>query len=127
MTPRQGLSVAVVGLLIAVLSAGALALADATGQPKPSVERTLLALGGGFALIVMVAGLIVHGHFVSRLFGILVGAVVAFWVGAAFGLVITTGSEEAPAALGALAAIVWLILAGTLWGNVRKIRSNETR
>ena len=80
MTPRQGLSVAVVGLLIAVLSAGALALADATGQPKPSVERTLLALGGGFGLIVMVAGLIIHGHFASRLFGILVGAVVAFWV-----------------------------------------------
>ena len=127
MTPHRGLHVALAGLLIAVLSAGALALADATGQPKPSVQRTSLALSGGFALIVMVAGLIVHGHFVSRLFGILVGAFVAFWVGAAFGLLITTGSEEAPAALGFFAAIGWLIVAGTLWGNVRKIRSNETR
>jgi len=81
----------------------------------------LLALGGGFGLIVMVAGLIIHGHFASRLFGILVGALVAFWFGAAFGLLVTTGSEEAPAALGILAAIVWLILAGTLWGNIRKI------
>jgi hypothetical protein len=127
MTPRQGLSVAVVGLLTAVHSVGALALADASGQPKPSVERTLLALGAGFGLIVMVVGLIVHGHFASRLFGILVGAFVAFWVGAAFGFLITTGSEGAPAAFGFFAAIGWLILAGTLWGNIRKVRSNETR
>ena len=105
-----------------MLGVGALCLADASGQPKPSVERTLPALVGGFGLIVMVVGLIVHGHFVSRLFGILVGAFVAFGVGAAFGFLVTTGSEEVPAALGFLAAIGWLILAGTLWGNIRKVR-----
>ena len=122
MTPRTGLYVALAGLVTAVLSVGALCVADASGQPKPSVERTLMGLAGGFGLIVMVGGLIVHGHFVSRLFGILIGAFVAFWAGAAFGFLITTGSEQGPAALGFLAAIGWLILAGTLWGNIRKVR-----
>ena len=121
MTPRRGLYVALAGLVIAVLGVGALYLADASGQPKPSVERTLTGLVG-FGLIVMVVGLIVHGHFIGRLFAILVGAFVAFCVGAAFGVLVTKGREEVPAAFGFLAAIGWLILAGTLWGNIRKVR-----
>jgi hypothetical protein len=139
MTPRTGLYVALLGLLTVVLSVGGLCLADASGQPKPTVERTLMGLSGGFGLIVMVVGLIVHGHFVSRLFGILVGAFVAFGVGAVgyavldcyfsapgYGLMgrdeLGTSHEEGPIAIGSLAGLGWLILAGTLWGNIRKVR-----
>jgi hypothetical protein len=117
MTPRKGLYVALAGLVIAVLCVGALCLADASGQPKPSVGRTLTGLVGGFGLIVLVVGLIVHGHFVSWVFAIVVGAFLAFGVGVAFGFLVTKGSEEVPAAFGLLAAIGWLISASILWGT----------
>ena len=124
MTPRRGLYVALAGLVISVPCVGALCLADAFGQPKPSVERTLTGLVGGFGLIVLVVGLIVHGHFASRVFGIFVGAFVAFEAGA-IGLMALEGFppyEEGPIAFGLFAAIGWLIVASIRWGEIRKVR-----
>ena len=126
MTPCRGLYVGLAGLVITVLGMGTLCLADASGQSKPSAERTLAGLGGGFGLIVMVVGLIVHGHFAARVFAIIVGAFVAFWVGATIGFLVTKGSEEVPAAFGFLAAIAWLILASVLWAKTRKSTVKRT-